>query len=154
LPFTENETNTQKVSGVPNKTPFVKDAFHDAVINKTNLEALKQKRSGTKFAPVYHYNIAPGETKSIYLRLSNKIIENPLPVVQQIFLPIAKRRRTLFITQSFQRISPRKWRNVQRQALAGLLWSKQYYHFDVGAMADHQRWDLTGECRQAQWPQS
>jgi len=57
--FTENETNLEKVTGTPNKTPFVKDAFHDAIIHKKNLDLLRQKKTGTKFSPVYHYTIAP-----------------------------------------------------------------------------------------------
>ena len=47
--YTENETNTQKVSGIPNATPFVKDAFHDGIIRKKNVKSLRKRTSGTKF---------------------------------------------------------------------------------------------------------
>ncbi|MEP6597522.1 MAG: glucosidase, partial [Ginsengibacter sp.] len=70
--YTENETNTEKVSGIPNATPFVKDAFHDAIIHKENVKAVRKKTSGTKFAPVYDITIEGGESKTIYLRLTNK----------------------------------------------------------------------------------
>jgi len=129
--FTENETNTEKLSGVPNKTPFVKDAFHDAVIRKTNLEALQQKKSGTKFAPVYQLHVGAGETKSIYLRLSNKILENPFASgAAGIFTSRKEEADAFYHSVLPQNISPEMF-NVQRQALAGLLWSKQYYHYDV-----------------------
>jgi mannosylglycerate hydrolase MGH1-like protein len=137
--FTENETNTEKVSGIPNKTPFVKDAFHDAVIRKQNLDLLRQKRSGTKFAPVYHYNIEAGGTRSIYLRLTNKITENPFSGGTAGIFASRKEEADAFYRSILpEGISP-DMANVQRQALAGLLWSKQYYHFDV------ERWLTTGD---------
>ena len=63
--FTDNETNTQKVTGVPNETVFVKDAFHDAIIKGENIPALRNRKSGTKYAPVYKIQVAAGETKTI-----------------------------------------------------------------------------------------
>ena len=129
--FTENETNTEKVSGIPNKTPFVKDAFHDAIIRGQNLDALKTKRSGTKFSPVYHYDIEAGGTRSIYLRLSNKIMENPFSGGSTEIFASRKQEADAFYRAVLpDKISP-GMAQVQRQALAGLLWSKQYYHFDV-----------------------
>lgn len=137
--FTENETNTEKHSGEPNKTPFVKDAFHDAVIHKKNLKLLQEKRSGTKFAPVYHYNIEPGGTRSIYLRLSNKITENPFSGNAAGIFASRKEEADAFYQSILpSHISPEMAR-VQRQALAGLLWSKQYYHYDV------ERWLTTSD---------
>src|ERR1700712_5589462 len=70
--YTENETNTQKISGIPNATPFVKDAFHDGIIRKKNVKSLRKRTSGTKFAPIYDYYIEGGESKTIYLRLTTK----------------------------------------------------------------------------------
>jgi mannosylglycerate hydrolase MGH1-like protein len=135
--FTENETNQQKVAGKPNATPFVKDAFHDAIIKKENIELLRQKKSGTKFSPVYRYKIEGSSTKTIFLRLSNKIMDNPFPTgVLQIFNE-RKEEADNFYADIFPKgISP-ELAQIQRQALAGLLWSKQYYHYDV------ERW-LTG----------
>lgn len=129
--FTENETNMEKMSGTPNKTPFVKDAFHDAVIHKKNLETLQQKRSGTKFAPVYHYQIEAGGSRSITLRLCNKIIESPFSSGTMGIFAARKEEADAFYQSILPpRITP-EMANVQRQALAGLLWSKQYYHYDV-----------------------
>ena len=58
--FTENETNTEKLYGTPNESKFLKDAFNDAIIFKKDVQALKDKTSGTKFAPVYNLKIAGG----------------------------------------------------------------------------------------------
>jgi hypothetical protein len=139
--FTENETNTEKVNGVPNKTPFVKDAFHDAVILGENLELLQQKRSGTKFAPVYQYTLEAGETKTIYLRLSNKIIENPFSGGVSGIFASRKEEADAFYQAVLPNSIDAEMATVQRQALAGLLWSKQYYHFDV------ERWLTTSDGR-------
>jgi hypothetical protein len=137
--FTENETNLEKVTGAPNRTPFVKDAFHDAIIKKANLDALRQKKSGTKFAPVYQYSVGAGETKSIYLRLSNRIMENPFGGDPSSLFESRKQEADAFYKAILpNNISP-EMAAIQRQALAGLLWSKQYYHFDV------ERWLTTSD---------
>ena len=75
--FTDNETNIKKVTGQPNPTPFVKDAFHHAIINKKNIASLRKRNYGTKFSPVYNYRLEAGESKTIFLRLSDKESEFP-----------------------------------------------------------------------------
>ncbi len=68
--FTENETNQEKISGIPNETIFVKDAFHDALVHGKNVEALRKIKKGTKFSPVYQFTIEGGKSQTLYLRLS------------------------------------------------------------------------------------
>ena len=63
--FTNNQTNKEPITGIPDKNPFLKDAFHKAIINKKNVSALRNKKSGTKFAPVYNHTIPAGATKNI-----------------------------------------------------------------------------------------
>lgn len=138
LLFTENETNTMKVTGVPNETPFVKDAFHDAIINGENIDLLRRKKTGTKFSPVYKYNIEGATTKTIYLRLSNKIMENPFSGALDIFGQRKQEADDFYASVLPKNISSEQ-SLIQRQALAGLLWSKQYYHFDV------ERWLTTSD---------
>ena len=136
--FTENETNTEVINGTPNLTPFVKDAFHTAIVKKKNVRLLRHKKSGTKFAPVYNYNIDAGASKTIYLRLTNK----------ELFKPFEKDFENIFSTRKaeaddfYKAILPdtsEEMLRIQRQALAGLLWSKQYYHYDV------ERWLTTSD---------
>jgi len=129
--FTENETNTEKLFGKKNASIFVKDAFHDAIIHGKNIEALNEKKTGTKFAPVYNYQIAAGATETLYLRLSDVQMESPFT---NAFTDIFQQRKTE--TDDYYRsiLSPQlpaDLHTIQRQSLAGLLWSKQYYYYDV-----------------------
>jgi hypothetical protein len=77
--FTENETNYERLFNRENKTEFVKDAFHEAIIHGTNYERLLQQKQGTKFSPVYNFEIEGTNSKTIYLRLSKEKIDLPFP---------------------------------------------------------------------------
>ena len=70
LLFTENESNSQRLWGQPNSTPYVKDSFHDLVIHGNNT-AVNPAHVGTKMAAHYATEIGPGETRTIRLRLSD-----------------------------------------------------------------------------------
>jgi hypothetical protein len=129
--FTENETNNEKLFGKPNLSPFVKDAFHDAIIDKKNTEQLRKQDKGTKFSPVYNCKIAGGATKTIYLRLSDSLTDTPFGQGFDTIFKQRKEEADEFYKDMLPRNISNELRKVQRQALAGLLWSKQYYHFDV-----------------------
>ena len=137
--YTDNITNTQKVLGIPNETPFVKDAFHDAIVRRKNIKLLRKKNSGTKFAPVYNLTIAGGESKTIYLRLSHKELDNGFENGFENIFSARKAEADEF----YQAVLPANisddMKRVQRQALAGLLWSKQFYYYDV------ERWLSTSD---------
>ena len=129
--FTNNETNKQKITGQPNDNIFVKDAFHDAIIKGENLTALRRKKSGTKFSPVYTLKIPAGATKTIYCRLSTTLMEQAfVPGFEKIFTT-RKEEADDFYAAILPRKMSEDMTRIQRQALAGLLWSKQYYHFDI-----------------------
>lgn len=129
LLFTENETNTEVVFGNPNDHPFKKDLFHNAVINDDFSLATKNTE-GTKFAPLYLLNLEAGESYSVKLRLSNQEIENPF---DSTFEEIVVKRQTE--SQEFYELltknNSEEESSIQRQAFAGLLWSKQYYNYEV-----------------------
>lgn len=137
--MTENETNMEKVAGLPNTGPFTKEAFHEAIINKTNVEGLRLKKTGTKFSPVYRYTIEAGGTKTIYLRLSNKMMDNPFPAGFASIFSQRKEEANDFYKAVLAHTTNPQWFNIQRQALCGILWSKQYYHYDV------ERWLTTSD---------
>ncbi|AUT02173.1 glucosidase [Nostoc sp. CENA543] len=131
LLFTDNETNYERLFGLENGSPYVKDGINEYVVNgKTT--AVNPNRIGTKFAAHYQLDIAPGETKIVRLRLSD---------VQTLTDPFGAYFDTTFQTriaeadEFYHRICPfpisEDERNIQRQAFAGLLWSKQYYHYVV-----------------------
>jgi hypothetical protein len=131
LLFTDNKTNTEKHDGTPNKDVFVKDAFHEAIINGKNIPALEKRKQGTKCAPVYQSTIPAGATKTFYLRLSDSQTDAPFsPNFSRIF-----DKRKAEADEFYEEILPiditEEQRKIQRQALAGLIWSKQFYYYDV-----------------------
>ncbi|HEY4155021.1 MAG TPA: glucosidase [Puia sp.] len=129
--YTENETNLEKVSGIPNETIFVKDAFHDAVIQGKNAAELRKIKKGTKFSPLYQFHIEGGKTQTLFLRLSNKSIGNPFTFGFEKIFQQRREEADAFYEEVFGPQPDPRLKRLQRQAVSGLLWSKQYYHFDV-----------------------
>jgi Glycosyl hydrolase family 63 C-terminal domain len=137
--FTENETNVNKIDGSANKTPFTKDAFHDAIIKGTNRTKLSAQNEGTKFAPVYEFDVAAGETTTIYCRLTSNADDNPFAQGFEKVFALRRQEADDFYTAILPTGISADLKNIQRKALAGILWSKQYYHFDV------ERWLNTSD---------
>lgn len=129
--FTENETNREIVTGEPNESIFVKDAFHEAIIHGKNVPELSKKKQGTKFSPVYKMKVAAGATKSIYCRLNNTLVDNAFPSGFRDVFKVRKQEADDFYAAILPKGMSQGMAQIQRQALAGVLWSKQYYHFDV-----------------------
>lgn len=137
LLFTDNTTNTEKLSGIPNENIFVKDAFHQAIIEGKNLADLQFRRHGTKCAPVYQATIRSGETQSFFLRLTDIQIEQPFSNDFEKIFDIRKQEADAFYDDIMPVDLTPEQRNIQRQALAGLLWSKQFYYYDVERWINH-----------------
>ncbi|MEO8821354.1 MAG: glucosidase [Ginsengibacter sp.] len=129
--FTDNVTNQKKVSGVSNPTPFTKDAFHDAIIRKKNIGTLRKRNYGTKFSPVYDYTIEANESKTIYLRLSDKELDNAFDEGFENIFSQRKAEADDFYNAILPKNISDDFKQIQRQSMAGMLWSKQYYHYDV-----------------------
>lgn len=127
--FTENETNTEKVFGIANTSAFVKDAFHDAVIYGKNRNLLRDRKEGTKFSSVYELTIEANDTAVIYLRLTNKETADPFFNAEALF--VNRKEEADIFYKGIIKSKDEQLIAVQRQAFAGLLWSKQYYHFDI-----------------------
>ncbi len=128
LLFTENETNFERLWRVPNRTPFVKDGINDAVVHG-RWEAVNPAGTGTKVAAHYELEIAPGASERIDLRLSRRPA-GPDGTADEIFAGRIAEADAFY--QTFGPADmPDDARRVQRQAFAGLLWSKQFYHYDV-----------------------
>jgi len=129
--FTENESNTERLYGVPNASPFVKDGIHEYVVNGRTT-AVNPHRVGSKAAIHYVRDLAPSETAMIRLRLCNRG-DLHLPSPDHVDALLVQRR--LEADAFYQRVTPYEipedMRNVQRQALAGMLWTKQYYRYLV-----------------------
>ena len=137
--FTENETNLQKTTGAVNETPFVKDAFHDAIIDGTNIKKLRAKKEGTKFSPVYKLSVKGGETQTIYCRLTSSADDKPFTNGFKNIFTVRKQEADDFYKTILPDNISNDLKNIQRKALAGMLWSKQYYHYDV------ERWLNTSD---------
>jgi hypothetical protein len=126
--FTENESNTEKLYGQPNQTPYVKDAFHTAV-QQQRFDWLEEKKEGTKCAPMYEFNIAPHSSVSIKLRLSKAAQDNPFYGFDHVFEKRIQDADEFY--NSISETNDEDLRNIQRQAFAGMLWSKQYFNIDI-----------------------
>jgi Glycosyl hydrolase family 63 C-terminal domain len=128
--FTENETNTERLYGQPNATPFVKDAFHAAVVNG-NYDWLKEKNDGTKFSPQYEFNIPAQSSVMVKLRLGKTEADKNIFGKQfdELFTERIKEADEFYNTIAATK--DKELRNIQRQAFAGMLWSKQYFNIDI-----------------------
>jgi hypothetical protein len=129
LLFTENETNIKRLWGQANPSPYVKDAFHEYVVFG-NANAVNREKTGTKAAAHYVLNVAAGGSEVVRLRLSNKPRADTFAKFEQVFA-----ERLAEANEFYDRITPKNLseneKRVHRQALAGMLWSKQYYYFDL-----------------------
>jgi hypothetical protein len=132
LLFTENETNNEALFGGPNVSPYVKDAFDNCIVHG-RADAVNPNQSGTKAAAHFDVSIGPGESVVFRLRLSAAAPEtfaDPFVHFDQI---VATRMHEA--DEFYAAITPPSLgtdaAHVLRQALAGMLWSKQYYYFDL-----------------------
>ncbi len=133
LLFTENETNAQRLFRSPNKTPYVKDAFHEYVVQR-NLDAVNPELSGTKAAARYQLQVRAGESRKIRLRFTNQPWpedHNPLGHDFDTMLALRKQEGDEFYASVIPANMSADAKNVMRQALAGMLWSKQFYHYEL-----------------------
>jgi hypothetical protein len=130
LLFTENETNTELLWGTPNATPFVKDAFHRFVVGG-HADAVNPDRTGTKAAAYYQLPVSAGASATIGLRLCRRgaPAAEPRAVAELFASRIADADE--FYESITPAATPADQRPVLRQALAGMLWGKQFYHFDL-----------------------
>ncbi len=138
LLFTENETNAQRLWGQPNPTPYVKDAFHRYVISGER-DAVNPAKTGTKAAARYVLEVPAGGCEVVQLRLAKGTAGGTFGAAFDEVL----RQRLFDADEFYDRITPRSLgedeRRVHRQALAGMLWSKQYYYFDLDRwLKEHQ----------------
>jgi hypothetical protein len=158
LLFTENQTNYERIFATQSPSPYVKDAFHEYLIHK-NQAAINPQQIGTKMAAYYPLTLSPGASTTLKLRLtdidlhgrtnpdSKKVgpITSPRPAdnndqvpaandfgtgFDQLFKLRQKEADDFYASRARKDISEDA-RSVMRQALSGMMWSKQFYHYDV-----------------------
>jgi mannosylglycerate hydrolase MGH1-like protein/glycosyl hydrolase family 63 len=150
LLFTENQTNAERLYNQPNRTPYVKDAFHQYIVDHKP-SAVNPELQGTKAAAHYSAEIAPGQGWTVRCRLLDRNPADVRSASAQMFFGSAfgdvftsrQRDAEEFYAQRTGAGLSEDARLVQRQAFAGLLWGKQSYHYDV------QRW-IEGDTTQPQ----
>jgi len=134
LLFTENETNEFRIIGRPNTTPFVKDGINNYIVLDRK-DAVNPNQTGTKVSPHYQLTVPAGGQCVLRLRLTDlqpQKLPNDGPIGKQFEEIFSKRLHEA--DEFYQSITPaavsEDEANVMRQALAGMLWSKQYYFFN------------------------
>jgi hypothetical protein len=132
LLFTDNETNTERILGTPNKSPYVKDGINNYIVHGKK-GAINPENCGTKASADYSLMINPGKSEVVRLWLTNNVSKS--------FKPFGNEFDNIFISRKqeaddfYRTVIPAKLNsdeaNVFRQALAGMMWSKQYYLYDI-----------------------
>jgi hypothetical protein len=158
LLFTENETNSRKLFGVENRTPYVKDAFHDYVVHGA-IGAVNPRQEGTKAAALYRLEVSAGGQATLRLRLATQALAPGTCLGEEFEELFAERMREAdaFYADLLPAASTAQERGVLRQAYAGLLWSKQFYHYIVRDWLDGDPEQPTPPAgrlsgRNADWP--
>jgi len=130
LLFTDNETNTQRLWGQPSRARYVKDGINDAIVHARS-DTVNPDQVGTKLGVHYQFDLQPRETRVVVLRLSATRTPHPLRAADET-LRCRKAEADLFYQNGFgtDRLTEDA-RRVQRQAFAGLLWTKQVYIWDI-----------------------
>jgi hypothetical protein len=140
LLFTENVTNTERLVHVPNRTPYVKDGINDYIVHDRR-DAVNPEKTGTKAAAHYSITVGAGESKVLRLRLSDVAPAASVPTGDGSSSQFGKgfesvmESRLREADEFYASVIPSSLdadeANVMRQALAGMLWSKQFYYYDV-----------------------
>lgn len=126
--FCENETNNERIYGFANEYQYVKDGINNHIIN--GQPTVNPEKKGTKMAVWYQLDLNPGEEKSINLRLSNVWLENPWKDFETVF-DQRKQECEAFYNETINERIPEAHRAIAKSAFSGLLWTKQFYYFNI-----------------------
>ena len=134
LLFTENDTNARRLYGSDNPSPYVKDGINDCIVHGRK-DAVNPEHIGTKAAAHYHLSLGPGETATVRLRFAEMDHQRPrrnpfASDFEEVFAARQHEADEFYATVIPQHLSPDA-QSVMRQAFAGLLWSKQFYHYVI-----------------------
>jgi len=136
--FTENETNTERLVGTPNPSPYVKDGIDNYIVHGKK-DAVNSEKKGTKVSAHYPLTLGAGESRTIRLRLSDQPTGDSQKALgghfgkafESVFKTRLQEADEFYATVIPPSLNPDEAR-VMRQALAGMLWSKQFFFYDVG----------------------
>ena len=129
LLFCDHETNYQRLHGLKGVQGFFKDGINDCIVHGA-VAAINPAQTGTKTGANYKLSIRPSESTTIQLRLCNQELEKPFAGFEtQLAQRLSEANE--FYAELQKDLKDEDVRRVQRQALAGMLWSKQFYYFDI-----------------------
>jgi hypothetical protein len=156
LLFTENETNTERLFGSPNRTSYVKDGINNYIVHG-HKDAVNPERKGTKAAAHYSLEIAAGGSHVLRLRLSDVAATATVKKNQaaqfrsgfDTFMTARKQEADEFYQSVIPPSLNADQANVMRQALAGMMWTKQFYHYDVNKWLEERGSDPFNPKRRA-----
>ena len=125
----ENESNLSKLYKTKNLTEFPKDGINDYIV-EGNINAVNPNKTGTKGSAKYEFILEANETKIIRLRLVNQFLELPFDTFDEVFKE-RKQEADDFFASLQKDLQNDELKMIQRQAYAGMLWSKQFYYYNV-----------------------
>ena len=134
--YTENDSNAERLWGLDNSQPYVKDAFHRYLIDGEH-DAVNPALEGSKFAAAHRLTVPAGESASIDLVFSAAALETPFAGHERL-LATRQSEANVFYDALLPDASSSDHR-IMRQALAGMIWSKQFFHYDVAKWLDGDR---------------
>lgn len=134
LLFTDNETNHARLYNMENATPYVKDAFHRYVIDG-EIGAVNPDKVGTKLAAHVNTTVPAGHSTEVMVRFTPHEMSDPFENFDAVFEERIAEADAFYGAVSPTRLSPDE-ANVERQAFAGLMWTKQFYHYGVQLWQD------------------
>jgi hypothetical protein len=129
LLFTENETNFERLFNTSNSSPFVKDGINNAVVHG-DLEQVNPENRGTKAAAHFQTMLPPGESFTVRVRFANQGMDDPFADFASVFERRIQEADEFYAALQNPSLTTDEL-CVQRQAFAGLLWGKQFYHYSV-----------------------
>jgi len=129
LLFTDNETDTSRLFGSPNGHPYVKDGFHRYLVDGEQ-DAVNPAQEGTKAAAVYREEIPAGDERVFRIRLSKPPVEAPFQDFDRLLAIRATEADSFYAAVQRPGLGDDR-KHIQRQALAGMLWTKQFYYYNV-----------------------
>ncbi len=135
LLFTENETNTERIFGTPNRTPFVKDGINNYIVHGQR-DAVNPAGTGTKVSAHHSGMVAPGASWTVRLRLTDVApsawdLQRGLTTDFEAAMELRRREADEFYSDVIPSSLDADRALVMRQALAGMLWTKQFYYYDL-----------------------
>jgi hypothetical protein len=134
LLFCDNDTNGVRLYDLPREGRYFKDGINDCVVEGKR-DAVNPAQHGTKVAAHYRLTIAGGQSQTVRVRLSKAVVALPFADFDQLMAQRQQEADAFYDCLQDKMASPDA-RNVQRQAFAGMLWSKQYYYYDMAQWLD------------------